>query len=162
MNERNCTVHSRVVLAEGSGQHHGQLQESDRNSKKFRFEILGFSKWTMTANVKQTGLLKVGISCVRFSFSMHAKYHFPSCTTVCVCVHASHHIFRNPIIQRSSLQPRPTALLTTAKCQHRAANTGTDKKPSDPVTSLDLLSPRLPYFFWGRQKRPWQNLCLAQ
>lgn len=62
------------------------------------------------------------------SFFMRAWYHFPSCTTLnmgvraCVCV--SRHIFRNPIIQRSSEQHSPTALLTTAKCQHQAADTG--------------------------------------
>lgn len=63
-------------------------------------------------------------------------HHAPLCVYVCV----SHHIFRNPIIQRSSEQPSPTALLTTAKCQ-QATSSGINKRWSDLMTSLDLLTP---------------------
>lgn len=77
------------------------------------------------------------------------SHHAPLCVYVCV----SHHIFRNPIIQRSSEQPSPTALLTTAKCQHQAANTGINKKSSDPMTSLDLLSPSLLSHIWRKSLR---------
>lgn len=68
------------------------------------------------------------------------------CVCICVCVCISHHIFRNPIIQRSSEQPSPTALLTPAKCQRQSANTGINEKSSDLMTSLVFLSPKLFFF----------------
>lgn len=80
---------------------------------------------------------------ILLSFSVYAKYHFPSCTTVSLYVCVSHHIFRNPIIKRSSEQRRPSALLTTPKCQQRAADTGINGKSSDLTRPLDLSSHRL-------------------
>lgn len=61
----------------------------------------------------------------RRSYSSHVQVLLPIMHhSMCI----SRNIFRNPIIQRSSEQPSPTVLLTTAKCQHQAANTRINKK----------------------------------
>lgn len=53
---------------------------------------LDFQNKPITDDTKETDILKLSLPVPKsqltslLSFPMHAKYHLPSCTTVCVCV----------------------------------------------------------------------------
>lgn len=82
------------------------VQRKDRATLgSLRFQSLRFFKlWQEISN--RAFHLPSSVSLCTSSlllFGMHAKYHFPSRTAaVSMYAYASHHIFRNPIIQRSS------------------------------------------------------------
>lgn len=91
MDERNCTVHSWLCwLTERlSTMDSSKKVTGAKSSLGLRFLDFQNKLWQIASNrlACETGHFSVSLSTTSpISFSMHAKYHFPSRTTVCVCV----------------------------------------------------------------------------
>lgn len=135
-------------------QHHGQLQSQEPTV----VGICGISK--LNDNIRETGIWKMGIACVSvslsaeylLSFSMRDKYHFPSCTTMCVCVHIPSYLQKSNY-PKVKWEPEPHCSAHHCKMPHHAADTGINLKSSYLMTSLVRLSPRLLASIWGSSPR---------